>query len=101
MIKWSRIGVVLGLLAFCNWVTVRSIAQTIERNTKVTGPRGRSIDRQVDIQRGPGTFSHRCKSRGPGVRLTAARQSSEAGGVGLGVVSAGSVRFPSFPVLVP
>ena len=66
MIKWSRFGVVLGLLGLCDCVTALSNAQTIERNTKITGPRGRSIDRQVDIERGPGTFSRQVQVQRPG-----------------------------------
>ncbi len=66
MIKWSRIGIVLALLGFCNWMTERAVAQTFERNTKVTGPRGRSIDRQVDVERAPGTFSRQVQIQRPG-----------------------------------
>ena len=66
MIKWLRIGIVLALLGFCNWMTERAVAQTFERNTKVTGPRGRSIDRQVDVERAPGTFSRQVQIQRPG-----------------------------------
>ncbi len=66
MIKWSRYGVVLGLLWLCNSATVLLHAQTVERDTKITGPRGRTINRQVDIERGPGTFSRQVQVQRPG-----------------------------------
>ncbi len=66
MIKWSRPGVVLGLLVLCDGMASFSNAQNFERNTKITGPRGRSIDRQVDIERGPGTYSRQVQVQRPG-----------------------------------
>src|SRR5208282_1897917 len=52
VIKWSRFGVVLGLLGLCGPATALLHAQVVERDTKITGPRGRTINRQVDIERG-------------------------------------------------
>ncbi len=40
--------------------------QTIERDTTITGPRGRSIQRQVEVQRGPGTIDRSIQIKRPG-----------------------------------
>src|SRR5271165_1540904 len=69
MIKRSRFGVVLGLLGLCDPATALLHAQVVERDTKITGPRGRSINRQVDIERGPGTFQRQVQIQRPGGTL--------------------------------
>ena len=69
MIKWSKFGVVLGLLGLCDPATALLHAQVVERDTKITGPRGRSINRQVDIERGPGTFQRQVQIQRPGGTL--------------------------------
>jgi hypothetical protein len=40
--------------------------QTVERDTTITGPRGRSIQRQVEVQRGPGTIDRSIQIKRPG-----------------------------------
>jgi hypothetical protein len=40
--------------------------QTFERDTTVTGPRGRTIQRQVEIQRGPGSIERQVQIKRPG-----------------------------------
>ena len=40
--------------------------QTIERDTTITGPRGRSITRDVEVQRGPGTIDRSIQIKRPG-----------------------------------
>ena len=47
-------GLTLAALGLALAGTTARAQQTIERDTKVTGPRGRSIERDVKIQRGPG-----------------------------------------------
>ena len=69
MVKWSKFGVALGLLGLCDAATALLHAQVIERDTKVTGPRGRTINRQVDIERGPGTFQRQVQIQRPGGTL--------------------------------
>ena len=69
MIKWSKFGVVLGLLGLCDPATALLHAQVVERDTKITGPRGRTINRQVDIERGPGTFQRQVQIQRPGGTL--------------------------------
>jgi hypothetical protein len=41
-------------------------AQTFERNTTITGPRGNSVNRQIDITRGPGYIDRNIKITRPG-----------------------------------
>jgi hypothetical protein len=69
VVKWSIFGVVLGLLGLCDNATGLLHAQVVERETKVTGPRGRTIDRRVDIERGPGTFQRQVQIQRPGGTL--------------------------------
>ncbi len=53
------------LLARC--VTVETaVAQTVERDTTITGPRGRTIQRQVEIQRTPGSIDRQVQIKRPG-----------------------------------
>src|SRR5215469_15240205 len=40
--------------------------QTVERDTTITGPRGRTIQRQVEIQRGPGSIDRQVTIKRPG-----------------------------------
>jgi len=40
--------------------------QTVERDTTITGPRGRSIQRKVEVQRGPGTIDRQIQIKRPG-----------------------------------
>jgi HEAT repeats len=40
--------------------------QTVERDTTITGPRGRSIQRKVEVQRGPGTIDRQVQIKRPG-----------------------------------
>src|ERR1700678_222183 len=49
--------IVCGSLAVC---------QTVERDTTITGPRGRSIKRQVEVQRGPGGIQRSVQIQRPG-----------------------------------
>ena len=40
--------------------------QTVERDTTITGPRGRSIQRQVEVQRNGGTIDRSIQIKRPG-----------------------------------
>ena len=44
-------------------------AQTVERDTTITGPRGRTIKRHVEIQRGPGSIDRSVQIQRPGGTL--------------------------------
>lgn len=54
----------------CGWLLMAPQAsaqvQEIQRDTTITGPRGRSIERQVQIQRGPGMIDRQVQIRRPG-----------------------------------
>jgi hypothetical protein len=54
----------------CGWCLVGrgtpAGAQTLERDTTITGPRGRTIQRQVEIQRGPGSIDRQVTIKRPG-----------------------------------
>jgi hypothetical protein len=56
--------VVSGLAGFFS--SPLAISQTVERDTKITGPRGRSINRQVEIQRTPGGIDRSIQIQRPG-----------------------------------
>ena len=43
-----------------------AVGQTVERDTTITGPRGRSIKRQVEVQRGPGGIDRSVQIQRPG-----------------------------------
>jgi hypothetical protein len=47
-----------------------ALGQTVERDTVVTGPRGRSVERDVRIQRGPGSVDRQVTIRRPGGTFT-------------------------------
>ena len=51
---------------FCLVAVTSASGQTIERDTTITGPRGRSIQRQVEVQRGPGTIDRSIQIKRPG-----------------------------------
>lgn len=49
--------------------TGQAQVQDVERDTTITGPRGRTIQRQVDIQRGPGSIDRSVTIKRPGGTL--------------------------------
>ncbi len=55
--------------------------QTVERDTTVTGPRGRTIERQVEIQRKPGSIQRDIEIKRPGGTFERQVQVQRAGGV--------------------
>ena len=55
------------LLGIAWWVSTMPLAgQTIERDTTITGPRGNSIERQVEIKRAPGSIERQVQIKRPG-----------------------------------
>jgi hypothetical protein len=48
----------------------RVLGQTFEQDTTITGPRGRSIQRKVEVQRGPGTINREIQVTRPGGTIT-------------------------------
>jgi hypothetical protein len=58
------VGSVVGL-AWCAF-SAGAWSQTFERDTTITGPRGRTIQRQVEIQRSPGMIDRQIQIKRPG-----------------------------------
>lgn len=63
-------GMNLVVALACGWSLAGSGtmagAQTLERDTTITGPRGRTIERQVEIQRRPGMIDRNIQIKRPG-----------------------------------
>ena len=62
--KWLFAVVVCGWILAGQGMAV--LGQEVERDTTITGPRGRSIQRQVDVQRGRGTIDRQVTIKRPG-----------------------------------
>jgi hypothetical protein len=59
--------VVMSFLGVAWWVSAMPLlGQTIERDTTITGPRGNSIERQVEIKRTPGSIDRQVQIKRPG-----------------------------------
>jgi HEAT repeats len=79
-----RIKGVVGLcsLAILWWSsTIPLPGQTIERDTAITGPRGRTVERQVEIQRRPGAVERSIQIKRPGGTFERQVQVERLGGV--------------------
>ena len=61
----TRMRAGLALVAGIGLVGATARGQVVERDTKVTGPRGRTIERQVRTQRGPGYINREVDIRRP------------------------------------
>lgn len=69
MIRMSRLVGLFGLgMAACSFGTCVD-AQTVERDTTITGPRGRTIQRDVEIKRSPGSIERQVQIKRPGGTL--------------------------------
>jgi len=79
--------------------------QTVERDTTITGPGGRTLERKVETQRGPGTIDRQVQIKRPGGTLTRQVQIQRSPGVGPGrafpAVAGPWPRGPWFPRPVP
>jgi hypothetical protein len=66
--NWKRflIAVAIGSSASALDPGAAVRGQVLERDTTITGPRGRSIERQVEIKRGPGTIQRQVEIKRPG-----------------------------------
>jgi len=97
VIRWSKFGVVLGLLGLCDTATGLLHAQVVERDTKITGPRGRTIDRRLDIERGPGTYQRQLQIQRPGGTLERSTTIQRGWGGGFPGGGFGFRPLPFFP----
>ena len=71
MIRWRSLVVISGLGVFLVGATVSLPAQMVrrEREATVTGPRGRSVDRKLEVERGPGGYERHLQIQRPGATL--------------------------------
>jgi hypothetical protein len=60
LVRWSFVGIAWWASTMPLW------GQTIERDTTITGPRGNSIQRQVEIKRTPGSVERQVQIKRPG-----------------------------------
>ncbi len=60
-----RVGIIAITFGLAS-VSTTAGAQTVHRNTKVTGPKGKSIERQIDVTRTPGHVERDVKITRPG-----------------------------------
>jgi hypothetical protein len=69
-------------MVMCMVAVASATGQTVERDTTITGPRGRSITRDVEVQRGPGTIDRSVQIKRPGgtIDRSVQIQRSPAGG---------------------
>jgi HEAT repeats len=90
---WTRNGFAAGFLAIVSYGSCASLeGQTVERDTTITGPRGRTIERQVEIQRKPGSIERDIQVTRPGgtiSRQTQIQRSPVMGPVRRGPLIAG------------
>ena len=85
LVRWSFV-----VIAW--WASTMPIwGQTIERDTTITGPRGNSIERQVEIKRTPGSVERQVQIKRPGGTFDrqVTVQRSPVGGVRRGPLAAG------------
>jgi hypothetical protein len=70
VIKWLSLVVAIAGLS-SGWPFASLEAQTVvrEREATITGPRGRSIDRRLEVERGPGGYERRLQIQRPGATL--------------------------------
>jgi hypothetical protein len=69
VIKWSSLGIVAVLACAGEGTLNAAHAQVVERESSITGPRGRTIDRRVTVERGPGGYERQLQIQRPGGTL--------------------------------
>jgi hypothetical protein len=87
VIKWLNIATIVCATGWVIGDWNKCFAQTArsEREAKITGPRGRTIDRRLEIDRGPGTLERHLQIQRPNVTLQRDFQLQGGGrGVGFG-----------------
>jgi hypothetical protein len=106
MRRWSSLAVIVSALA-C-WLGGQiARGQTFERDTTITGPRGRTVERQVEIQRRPGSIDRQVQIKRPGgtferqVQIQRSPVPRVAWGPGFGGPWRGGPWFPRPAVIGP
>jgi hypothetical protein len=71
VIKWLSLGIVASVGLFGVGPAAALRAQTVvqEREATITGPRGRTIDRRLEVERGPGMYQRQLQIQRPGGTL--------------------------------
>jgi hypothetical protein len=69
VIKWSSVGFIAVLAGAAVTRETVSHAQVVERESSITGPRGRTIDRRLTVERGRGTYERQLQIQRPGATL--------------------------------
>jgi hypothetical protein len=69
MANWVRMTVASALIGLVGASEAVEGQQVIERDTKLTGPRGRTIERDIRVQRGPGYIDRQVEIKRPGETL--------------------------------
>jgi len=96
VIKWSTRTVILG--SWCCWQAagIVSHAQVVrERDSTITGPRGRTIERKLQVERGPGFYDRSLQIQRPGGTLER-NLSIQRGGL-----PGGGFGFRPWPIFQP
>jgi hypothetical protein len=99
--KSSLAWVLLGLSVGSSTVVGQVIEE--QRDTKVTGPRGRTIERDITVQRGPGFINRQVEVKRPGetiIRDTRIQSMPGAGRPGIAPFYGGPPRFYGGPRFV-
>ena len=110
--RGSWIGSASGLMLLS--MGVAAVGQTFERNTTITGPRGRTLSRSVTSERGPGfvqrdvtinrpagTFSRETTIQRPPIGFGGGRGFGPIGFGGGNVFVERNVIVPSAPIIAP
>ena len=69
MANWVRMTIATALVGLVGTSEAVRGQQVIERDTKVTGPRGRTTERDIRVQRGPGYIDRQVEIKRPGETL--------------------------------
>jgi len=75
-----RSGLAWAAIGLCAAATAGRGQQVIERDTKLTGPRGRTIERDIRVERGPGYIDRRVEIKRPGETLVRDTRIANPGG---------------------
>ncbi len=72
MSRWLNLALSAGVACGCLVPESTTLAQAVsrERDVRVTGPRGRTIERRVEVDRGPGYVDRQVQIQRPGGSLT-------------------------------
>ena len=83
MMNRSGLGLRWGAVSLGCWLmTSTAWGQVAERDTKLTGPRGRTIERSIRTERGPGYIDRQIEIKRPGGTLTRETRLPQPGGYG-------------------